>query len=145
MSVRVLVRGRIKEIHLCVCIVTSSTTHADICLGCIENSQRQFSCQTCVCSSSAFVSPISSLVSFSNVNTVPNVPLKFMAFKKTICVSVCTHVRTHTCMCAHLLHLCDSLCDFIAHKCGGAESALRRPHNAQSFFQFAGQVGLSGA
>lgn len=102
MSVRVLVRGRIKDVHLCVCIVTSSTTHARICLGRIENSQWQFSCQTCVCSSSTFVSPISSFMSFSNVKTVPNVPLKFMAFKKQhvcLCAHMYTHIRVCVCIC----------------------------------------------
>lgn len=104
------------------------------------HSQWQCSCQTCVCSSSTLAFPISSLMSFSNVSTAPNVPLKFMAFKTWY---ACIHI--HTCTCVHLLHLCDSLCDFITHKCGGAESALCGPHNAQTFFQFAGQVGLSGA
>lgn len=94
------VRGRIKDVHLCVRIVTSNTTHADICLGCIENSQWQSSCQTCVCSSSTFVSPISSLMSFSNVNPVPNVPLKFMAFKtRYVCLRARMHTRVRVCIC----------------------------------------------
>lgn len=35
---------------------------------------------------------------------------------------ICVWARTHTCV--HLLHLWDSLCDFIAHKIGGGEMVV---------------------
>lgn len=63
-------------------------------------------------------------MSFRELCTMPKVPLNFTAFFFNICV----WARTH--MCVHLLHLCNSLCDFIAHKIWGGETAV---HNAGSF------------
>lgn len=52
------------------------------------------------------------------------------------------HTRVHECICFTCVPPCVIS---LLIQCGGAESALCGPHNAQTFFQLAGQVGLSGA
>lgn len=55
---------------------------------------------------------------------------------------ISSNTRVHACICFTYVTPCVILFP-IQH--GGAESALSGPHNAQTFFQLAGQVGLSGA
>lgn len=52
------------------------------------------------------------------------------------------YTRVHSCICFTYVPPC--VISLLIQR-GGAESALHGPHNAQTFFQLAGQVGLSGA